>query len=152
MSKVLVIDDDRMVIQQISELVTAFGHKVSFVPKPKFAIQRLETEEFDLILLDINMPEIIGIDLLKSIKSNPEWANIPVVMITGEGDNNTLIECFELGASDYVEKPIIPAVLRARIGARAVPLAHRGAPVRTAAGAMAGAGASFQQSSPNARS
>ena len=115
MSKVLVIDDDRMVIQQISELVTAFGHKVSFVPKPKFAIQRLETEEFDLILLDINMPEINGIDLLKSIKNNPEWANIPVVMITGEGDNNTLIECFELGASDYVEKPIIPAVLRARI-------------------------------------
>jgi LytS/YehU family sensor histidine kinase len=115
MSKVLVIDDDRMVIEQISELVTGFGHKVSFVPKPKFAIQRMEKEEFDLILLDINMPDINGIDLLKEIKRNPEWVNIPVIMITGEGDNNTLIECFEYGASDYVEKPIIPTILRARI-------------------------------------
>ena len=90
MSSVLIIDDDRLVIEQLTELISSFGHEVAFVPKPSFALQRLEKDHFNLILIDVNMPEINGIELLKRIKANDAWSTIPVIMMTGEGDNDTL--------------------------------------------------------------
>jgi DNA-binding response OmpR family regulator/anti-sigma regulatory factor (Ser/Thr protein kinase) len=117
MSKILIIDDDRLVIEQISELISSFGHEPSFVPKPSFAIKRLELEEFDLILMDVNMPEINGIELLQMIKAKEEWSLTPIMMMTGEGDQETLSSCFEYGASDYIEKPINAVVLKARVNA-----------------------------------
>jgi len=117
MSKILVIDDDRLVLEYITEVLTEFGHQVSFVPKPIFATKRLESGNFDLILMDINMPEINGIDLLQTIKANEQWKSIPVIMMTGDGDHDTLSSCFEFGASDYIEKPVNPIILKARVQA-----------------------------------
>ncbi|MFT7612894.1 MAG: DNA-binding response OmpR family regulator [Parvicellaceae bacterium] len=117
MSKILVIDDDRLVLEYINEVLTEFGHEVAFVPKPIFATKRLEKSNFDLLLIDINMPEINGIELLQIIKSNDQWKSIPVIMMTGDGDSDTLSKCFEFGASDYIEKPVNPIILKARVQA-----------------------------------
>lgn len=117
MSSVLIIDDDRLVIEQLTELISSFGHEVAFVPKPSFALQRLEKDPFNLILIDVNMPEINGIELLKRIKANDAWSTIPVIMMTGEGDNDTLADCFEYGANDFIEKPINAIILKARVNA-----------------------------------
>jgi len=117
MSSVLIIDDDRLVIEQLTELISSFGHEVAFVPKPSFALQRLEKDHFNLILIDVNMPEINGIELLKRIKANDAWSTIPVIMMTGEGDNDTLADCFEYGANDFIEKPINAIILKARVNA-----------------------------------
>lgn len=117
MSKILIIDDDRLIIEHLSELLSSEGHQVSFVPRPDFAVKRLETETFDLILMDVNMPGINGIDLLRQLKSEKAWASIPVIMITGEGDHDTLSKCFEYGANDYIEKPVNAVILKARVNA-----------------------------------
>ncbi len=114
-NKILIVDDERSVILQVKTLIDSFGYKSFYIPRAQFLIKRLESESFDLILLDINMPGISGIDALKMLKSNPKFTNIPVIMMTGETNAKSLEECFNYGASDYITKPINELVLKARV-------------------------------------
>lgn len=117
MASVLVVDDDRKVLEQMKEILSNAGHKVAFTPRPDFVLPRLENGAFDIILLDVNMPGENGKDLLIRIKSCEQYQNLPVIMVTGEDDANLLAECFEAGAVDYVEKPFHPQALLSRISA-----------------------------------
>jgi two-component system chemotaxis response regulator CheY len=69
------------------------------------AIERLKTNNIGLVLSDINMPNMDGIELLTRIRENPEWKSIPVVMITTEGSQQKVLEAVDLGAAGYVRKP-----------------------------------------------
>ncbi len=115
MSKILIVDDEKHIIQHISSLLKTFGYEAGFIAKPELLFQRLEIEEFDLVLLDINMSGINGLDLLTQIKAHDNFKFIDVIMLTGESDDNTLAKSLELGASDYVRKPIREIILEARI-------------------------------------
>jgi len=79
------------------------------------ALDLLEHEDVDLILLDIMMPDIDGIEVLKQIRVNERLRHIPVIMVTAMGAEDALPECLELGASDYVTKPINSPILKARV-------------------------------------
>ena len=117
MDRILVVDDDRKVLEQVRTLLSPHGYEVAFIAKAEFLFPRLESESFDLILLDINMPGANGIELLKQLKSDEAYKEIPVIMNTGEDDDKVLVECFNYGAADYITKPIKELVLRARISA-----------------------------------
>lgn len=114
-NKILIVDDERMVIMQVSELLSAHSYNYNFVAKPRLLMKKLEVDTFDLILLDINMPEIDGITLLKQLKRHEKYHNIPIIMMTGSTDDQTLATCFKYGADDYIAKPIQELVLMARV-------------------------------------
>ena len=117
MAKILIVDDDPLVLKQLSELISSFGYEVSYVPRAEFVLDRLSSEAFDLILLDINMPGMNGFEMLTELKNHAEFAEIPVIMITGVGDESVLAECFRMGAVDYINKPVKELVLKARVNA-----------------------------------
>lgn len=115
MDSILIIDDNRQILEQLKELLRAEGYQISFIPRGEFLFQRLETGKFDLLLLDINLPGKSGIEWLRDIKTHDQFKDIPVIMITGEDERTTLAKCFQLGASDYIHKPINEIALKARV-------------------------------------
>ncbi|HAS39766.1 MAG TPA: hypothetical protein DCS93_04775 [Microscillaceae bacterium] len=114
-NKILIVDDERMVIMQVSEWLAAQGYQYNFVSKPRLLMKKIEAEAFDLILLDINMPDIDGITLLTQLKNHERYRHIPVIMMTGDANDQTLANCFKYGVEDYVTKPIHELVLMARV-------------------------------------
>ncbi len=117
-AKLLIVDDsesNRLVLMyQLEDL----GYAFLMAEGGQQALDLLEHEEVDLILLDIMMPDINGIDVLKSIKGNASLREIPVIMVTALGVEESLPECLELGASDYVSKPVQKTILRARVNSQ----------------------------------
>ncbi len=114
-TRILIVDDEKHVIRQVGEMLQKFGYEYGFIPKANFLFQRIENESFDLILLDIYMPEEDGISLLQSIKEHPRYQHVPVIMMTNETDDKVLAQCFAIGASDYITKPIKEEVFKARV-------------------------------------
>jgi len=74
-----------------------------------------EGDAFDLVVLDINMPHLDGLSLLQKIRARPAWANLPVLMLTTEGEEADRDRAFALGATDYMAKPFKPSELLARV-------------------------------------
>jgi DNA-binding response OmpR family regulator len=110
--RVLIIDDEPAICDLISEDLTELGYFCEVAPDGKSALQKMEQEEFDITLLDIRLPEITGIELLKEIKSKYSSA---VIMITAIDDVNTAVESMKLGALDYIVKPFKLDMLNSRI-------------------------------------
>lgn len=116
-AKILIIDDESSVIEQLMELLDAAGHDPDFIPKPEFMMPKLKESSFDLILLDLNMPNIYGLTLLEELKTSSEFSSIPVIVLTGDQDDKLLASCLEKGAVDFLNKPIREVVLKARVQA-----------------------------------
>ncbi len=114
MANIIVVDDDINVLKQVIFILDSSGDQIESLVEPKFLFQMLEETPADLILMDINMPDIDGISLLKQLKDHPVFHSIPVIMLTADDDPNTLGNCFELGAIDFINKPIHEVILRAR--------------------------------------
>ena len=114
-NQILIVDDNRQVLEHLRQVLTSCGYQVSFITRSDFLLKRLENESFDLLLLDINLPGMSGTESLKEIKSHPNHKDLPVIMITSEDERNTLEKCFELGANDYIHKPINEIELKSRI-------------------------------------
>lgn len=104
MAKILVIDDERSIRNIISELLEMEGHAVKTAENGALGYEMVGREPFDLVISDIKMPEMDGIELLdKLIDTHPDTT---VVMISGHGSIDTAVECIKKGAFDYIEKPI----------------------------------------------
>jgi len=101
--KILVVDDDLSIRNMLSIVLKTSGYEVTTADSSESALKRLKNESFSLIISDIKMPGISGIDLLKKIKTiQPE---IPVIMITAFASANDAVEAMKLGAEDYITKP-----------------------------------------------
>ncbi|MCP5107994.1 MAG: sigma-54-dependent Fis family transcriptional regulator [bacterium] len=101
--KILIIDDDPSIRNMLAIVLKKSGYEVTSTESGKSALERLRKETFDLVISDIKMPDISGIELLKKIKTiNPE---IPVILITAFASANDAVEAMKLGAEDYVTKP-----------------------------------------------
>jgi PAS domain S-box-containing protein len=115
MKTILIVDDDKTVVKQIRHLLTEFGYVSKFVVRPKNLFPMMEKESFDLILMDINMPEVDGITLLSRLKAHPSYYEIPVIMLTAERSEQIFEDCFDNGAADFIVKPVKEKILKARI-------------------------------------
>lgn len=111
----LIVDDEPLNCDIFSHTLKKAGYTTRSVGSGRKAQELMKLEKFDLLLLDINMPEINGIQVLEQIKSTPSTQDIPVIMITAEHDNETVLQCIKLGAADYIKKPVEPALLRSRV-------------------------------------
>jgi LytS/YehU family sensor histidine kinase len=114
-TSILIVDDNRQVLELVNHVLAEEGYHISFIPKGQFLFQRLSSQKFDLVLLDLNLPEISGFDLLRQLKADPTYKTLPVIIISAEEEDETLGKCFALGASDYIKKPIHHEILKARV-------------------------------------
>ncbi len=113
----LVIDDDPVVRSMLSRSLEEGGHQVVTAKDGTEGLDMARAEAFDVILLDVLMPGLDGYEVLERLKKERTLRHIPVVMITALDDIESAVRCIELGADDYLPKPIDPVVLGARINA-----------------------------------
>lgn len=116
-SVILVVDDQRVNRRMLEMSLQRQGHLVQQACNGRSALTLLRQEPFDLVLLDIMMPEMDGFEVLQTIKSDPALRHIPVVMISNLDDHEKAIACIRLGADDYLPKPVDAILLKARIDA-----------------------------------
>ena len=114
---ILVVDDNEMNRDLLSRRLRRDGHTVLIAEHGRQALDRLAEQPFDLVLLDIMMPELTGYEVLEIMKEDPALQHIPVVMITAATEEESIVRCLLLGADDHLPKPFNPAILRARVGA-----------------------------------
>ncbi len=115
--RVLVVDDNASTLDLLSRRLRRDGHEVATCEDGEGALAMLEDSAFDLILLDLLMPGMSGIDVLAELKRRPHTAMLPVIMVSALDEVDSAVRCIESGADDYLTKPINPVLLRARMGA-----------------------------------
>ncbi len=107
-SDVLVVDDSAAIRKILQRVLRQTGMSIRNILEAgdgQEALNLLKSSKLDLVLTDINMPKMDGLQLLAAMKSNPDWRNIPVMMITTEGGESKVGEAVRLGATGYVRKP-----------------------------------------------
>ncbi|MBA3518801.1 MAG: response regulator [Rhizobiales bacterium] len=115
--RILVVDDNESNRDLLCRRLRHEGHEVVTAESGRRALETLEQARFDLILLDLMMPEMNGIEVLERLKSDERWHRTPVIMISGLSETDAVIRCIEAGAEDYLPKPFNLVLLRARINA-----------------------------------
>jgi adenylate cyclase len=115
--RILAVDDNKSNRDLLKRRLTHEGHSVVVCESGRRALAILETQSFDLILLDLLMPDMNGIEVLDRLKNDVQWHQIPVIMISGLQETDAAIRCIEAGAEDYLTKPFNLVLLRARINA-----------------------------------
>ena len=116
-AKVLIVDDNVSNLDVLTRRVQRLGMEPHTANDGHMAMHRLNEEPFDLVLLDIMMPNMNGMQVLGKIKEDAELRNIPVIIISAVEDTNSIARCIELGAEDFLAKPFNPQILQARISA-----------------------------------
>ncbi|MHC5537347.1 sensor histidine kinase [Singulisphaera rosea] len=115
--KVLVVDDNSVNRYMLARHVASLGHRVTTAGDGREALRMLEATPFDIMLLDLMMPEMNGHEVLERMKGDPRLREIPVIMISGLDEIQAVVRCIEQGAEDYLPKPWDRILLRARMGA-----------------------------------
>ncbi len=115
--RILVVDDNEMNRSLLFDQLYRQGHTVEVVDNGAEAIQRLREKPFDMVLLDVMMPVMDGIQTLDVLKADPKTKELPVIMLSAVDDMDKVVRCIEMGAEEYLPKPFERVLLQARIGA-----------------------------------
>jgi len=124
---ILVVEDEAPIQELVRYNLAKDGYRVTTVATGEGALKAVKESAPDLILLDLLLPGIDGLEVCKLLKNDPGTQHVPIVMLTAKGEESDVVAGLELGADDYVTKPFSPRVLVARI--RAVLRRKRGQPV-----------------------
>lgn len=112
--RILVVDDEETILELLQYLLRKNGYIVTCVASGEEALTVARNQRPDLILLDLMLPGVDGLNVCKILKNDAKTAEIPVIMITAKGEESDIVTGFEFGADDYVTKPFSPRVLLAR--------------------------------------
>jgi adenylate cyclase len=113
--RILVVDDNRVNRLLLRRGLEEQGHSVEFAEHGQEALDLLGRGHFDLMLLDVLMPEVDGYQVLAELKDDPHLRDIPVIMTTSLDELDSVVRCIEMGAEDYLNKPVNPVLLKARV-------------------------------------
>jgi adenylate cyclase len=116
-SRVLIADDNKVNRLLLSRSIELLGHRVSLAENGRVALEKLRTEPFDLLLLDIEMPELDGFAVLEQLKADPQLREVRTIVTSSVEGLDSIVRCINLGAEDYLRKPVNQVLLKARIGA-----------------------------------
>jgi adenylate cyclase len=114
---ILVVDDNEMNRDMLSRRLQRQKYEVIVAEDGEKALSIIKHHPFNLVLLDIMMPNLSGYEVLERLKADAETQHIPVIMISAVDDLDSVVRCIELGAEDYLFKPFNPVLLKARVGA-----------------------------------
>lgn len=115
---VLIIDDSaaiRKILQRVLLQANIGVGKIHEANDGQEGLSRMASEPVGLVLSDINMPNMDGLEFLKAMKANPDWKSVPVLMVTTEGSQDKVIQALQLGASGYVKKPFTPEQIKEKL-------------------------------------
>jgi sigma-B regulation protein RsbU (phosphoserine phosphatase) len=115
--RLLVVDDVEMNRDLLSRRLRQLGHEVATAENGRQALEAVRAGGFDLVLLDIMMPEMDGYQVLSEMMADPVLKHLPVIMISAVTEMDSVIRCIEMGATDYLPKPFNAVLLKARVGA-----------------------------------
>jgi two-component system phosphate regulon response regulator PhoB len=113
--KILIIEDDRDILELISYNLEKEGYRTYCSATGELALPQIGSLKPDLILLDLMLPGMDGLEICKQLKQREETRNIPVIMVTAKSEDSDIVTGLEIGADDYISKPFSPKVLIARI-------------------------------------
>jgi adenylate cyclase len=116
-SRILVVDDNAANRDVLARRLMREGHQVVTAANGASALELVAGQNFDLVLLDLIMPEMSGFELLRRLKAAQHTSDVPVIVISALDELDSIVRCIEAGAEDYLTKPFNPVLLRARIGA-----------------------------------
>jgi len=114
-ARLLIVDDNKVNRLLLSRSVDLLGYHASVAENGRTAMERLRDEPFDLVLLDIEMPEMDGFEVLEAIKLEPALRDLPVIVTSSVEGIDNVVRCIELGAEDYLPKPVNMVLLKARL-------------------------------------
>ena len=115
--RILVVDDEEDILELVRYNLAKEGYQVTGTLSGEEALKKARSEAFDLIVLDLMLPGIDGLEVTKRLKASEKTQNIPIVMLTAKGEEADIVTGLELGADDYITKPFSPRVLIARVRA-----------------------------------
>ena len=116
-ARLLVVDDNKVNRLLLSRSIELLGHRVAAAENGRVALEMLRREPFDLALLDIEMPEMDGFQVLEQIRGDLQLRDVPVIVTSSLEGLDNVVRCIELGAEDYLTKPVNGVLLKARVGA-----------------------------------
>ena len=130
-SKILIVEDEPDIVELLVYNLDQAGFKTEAVFNGADALDRVKVQAPDLVLLDLLLPEVDGLEVCRTLKRDPETASIPIIMLTAKGEAIDRIVGLELGADDYITKPFSPreVILRIRAVLRRTPNAPRNKPL-----------------------
>lgn len=115
MAKILIVDDEPFLREMLNDILSLAGYDVVKACNGKEGLQKIFSENPDIVLLDCSMPEMDGYEVLTQLRKEPKFMNLPVIMLTAMSGENEEIKGFSLGLDDYITKPFKSAVLLARV-------------------------------------
>jgi two-component system alkaline phosphatase synthesis response regulator PhoP len=115
--KILVVDDEEDILELLKYNLSREGYEVSCTTSGEKTLNLVRTETPDLIVLDLMLPGMDGLEVARRLKDNPNTKNVPIVMLTAKGEEADIVTGLELGADDYITKPFSPRILLARVRA-----------------------------------
>jgi len=116
-ARVLVIDDEEDILELVRYHLDRDGYGVVCAATGEDALKMATSQAFQLIVLDLMLPAMDGLEVTRRLKANPDTAGVPIVMLTAKGEESDIVAGLELGADDYITKPFSPQVLLARVRA-----------------------------------
>ena len=121
-SRLLIVDDNEMNRDMLARRLARKGYVIELADNAKGLLKRVQQDSVDLVLLDIEMPEISGLDALRTLREHYSAAELPIIMVTAKSQSDDIVAALDIGANDYLTKPIDFPVAVARIGTQ---LAHK---------------------------
>lgn len=116
-TRILLVEDERDLLELLKYNLDREGYDVSTAETGEDGLKLVRNQPPDLILLDLMLPSMDGLEVCRSLKARPDTASIPVIMLTAKGEESDIVAGLELGADDYITKPFSPRILMARIKA-----------------------------------
>ena len=117
-ASILIVDDDLIFLEAMVSLLEPWGINVHTLNQPTNFWKTLSATKPDLVILDVAMPDINGLELCQALRNDPDWQELPVLFLTARQDAQTIQQVFEIGGDDYICKPVVGAELIARINNR----------------------------------
>lgn len=115
--KILVVDDEEDILELVRYNLNREGYGVVCADSGEKALKKANSEEFDLIVLDLMLPGMDGLDVARKLKENTTTRDIAIIMLTAKGEESDIVTGLELGADDYITKPFSPRIMVARVKA-----------------------------------
>jgi two-component system phosphate regulon response regulator PhoB len=115
--RILVVDDEEDILELVRYHLAREGYQLSLAASGEQALKIAKTETFDLVVLDLMLPGLDGLEVAKALKADTRTQSVPIIMLTAKGEDADVVTGLEIGAEDYVTKPFSPRVLTARVKA-----------------------------------